>query len=93
MGLLWQSLAVSNWSSIPFLGSIEAPTLVVCGTYDRVVAPPNSRVLARRIPGASLVALPAGHDLQRADVAKKLAGVVEDFLTADDAEEQVPIIC
>ena len=93
MGLFWQSLAFSNWSSIPFLGSIEAPTLVVCGTYDRVVAPANSRVLAGRIPGASLVVLPAGHDLQRADVAKQLAGVVEDFVAADDAEEQVPIIC
>ena len=81
MGLLWHSLAFSNWSSIPFLGAIAAPTLVVCGTYDRIVPPANSRVLARRIPGASLVMLPAGHDLQRPNPAKALAGALERFLT------------
>jgi poly(3-hydroxyoctanoate) depolymerase len=79
-GLLWQSLAISSWSSIPFLGAISAPTLVVCGTHDRVVPPANSRVLAGRIPDASLVMLPAGHDLQRPELAPPLARIVEDFL-------------
>jgi pimeloyl-ACP methyl ester carboxylesterase len=78
---MWQSLAFSSWSSIPFLGAISAPTLVVCGTHDRVVPPANSRVLAGRIPDASLVMLPGGHDLQRPEPARALAGVVEDFLT------------
>jgi pimeloyl-ACP methyl ester carboxylesterase len=88
LGLLWQSLAVSNWTSIPFLGSISAPTLVVCGSRDRVVPPSNSRVLARRIPDASLVVLPgAGHDLQREVSAEALATVVGRFLsTAHDTE-------
>jgi len=80
VGLLWQSLAISSWSSISFLGAIGAPTLVVCGTRDGVVPPANSQVLAGRIPGASLVMLPAGHDLQRAEPAKALARVVDDFL-------------
>jgi pimeloyl-ACP methyl ester carboxylesterase len=79
-GLLWQSLAFSSWSSIPFLGAIGAPTLVVCGTHDRVVPPANSRMLAGRIPDASLVLLPGGHDLQRPEPARALARVVEDFL-------------
>jgi poly(3-hydroxyoctanoate) depolymerase len=83
LGMFWQTVALSKWSSIPFLGSIAAPTLVVCGTYDRIVDPSNSRVLARRIPGASLVMLPAGHDLQRLDPARALAGVVEDFFAAE----------
>jgi pimeloyl-ACP methyl ester carboxylesterase len=87
MGVLWQSLAFSNWSSIPFLGAIRAPTLVVSGVRDRVVPPINSRVLAGRIPGASLVMLPGGHDLQRPDKALGLARVVEDFLSSrHDAE-------
>ena len=80
MGLLWQSLAFSNWSSIPFLGAIRAPTLVVCGSGDTVVPPVNSRVLAGRIPGACLVMLPGGHDLQRVESARALARTVEDFL-------------
>ena len=81
LGLLWQSLALSSWSSIPFLGSIGAPTLVVCGSRDRVVPPSNSRVLAGRIPGASLITLPgAGHDLQREESSRALARAVKGFL-------------
>lgn len=80
LGVLWHSIAVSSWSSIPFLGSLRAPTLVVCGTSDRVVPPANSRILASRIPNASLLMMPGGHDLQRGDRGRVLAGIVEDFL-------------
>jgi len=80
LGTLWHFLAISSWSSIPFLGAIRAPTLVVCGTRDRVVPPTNSTLLARRIPGAELVMLPAGHDLQRRGPAQALVSTVEPFL-------------
>lgn len=93
MGLVWHSMAFSNWSSIPFLGSISATTLVMCGAHDRIVAPANSRVLARRIPRASLVMVPAGHNLQRPDLALQVASVVERFLTTDFANERLPAIC
>ena len=89
MGMVWHSLAYSNWSSIPFLGAIAAPTLVVCGAHDRIVAPANSRVLAGRIPGASLVMVPAGHDLQRPDPARALAEVIERFLASSGMPERV----
>jgi pimeloyl-ACP methyl ester carboxylesterase len=90
LGLLWQSLAVSSWSSIPFLGSLSSPTLVVCGSRDRVVPPSNSRVLAGRIPGASLVMLPGtGHDLQRVDSSSALARIVKSFLAARSATESL----
>jgi pimeloyl-ACP methyl ester carboxylesterase len=82
LGVLWHSLAISNWSSIPFLGAIKTPTLVVCGSRDRVVPPVNSRVLAARIPNASLVTIPGGHDLQRGAQGKALARIVESFLLA-----------
>jgi pimeloyl-ACP methyl ester carboxylesterase len=80
LGLFWGSLAYATWSSIPFLGGIRARTLVVSGTDDVLVPPDNSRVLARRIPNASLVLMPGGHDLQRAEPAQALAQLVEDFL-------------
>ena len=35
LGMLWQTLAVSNWSSIPFLGSIAAPADDERGSLDR----------------------------------------------------------
>jgi len=89
LGLLWQSLAVSSWSSIPFLGAIVAPTLVVCGSRDRVVPPSNSRVLAGRIPDATLRMLPGGHDVQRGDSARVLAQLVDQFLSAGRATERL----
>jgi pimeloyl-ACP methyl ester carboxylesterase len=91
LGMFWQSLAVSAWSSIPFLGTIQAPTLVVCGSRDRVVPPCNSKVLARRIPDASLRLLPGGHDVQRGESAKELAKLVEDFLSPARTTERLRI--
>jgi pimeloyl-ACP methyl ester carboxylesterase len=44
------------------LGQIDAPTLVVHGDADRMVAPQNARFLAGAIPGADLLMLQgAGH--------------------------------
>ena len=80
VGTLWQYLAISTWSSIPFLGAIRTPTLVVCGEDDQIAPPANSALLARRIPGAQLVMLRAGHDLQRPGPAEGLARAVDRFL-------------
>jgi poly(3-hydroxyoctanoate) depolymerase len=80
LALLWQLFAVGTWSSIPFLGAITQPTLIVQASGDRLVPPENASMLARRIPGARLVTLPGGHDLQRTDRSLLLARVVEEFL-------------
>lgn len=75
-----QLIANATWSSLPFLGGITAPTLVVHGRRDRLVPVANARVLARRIPGATLVELPVGHDLQRPDRVGTVARLIADFL-------------
>lgn len=80
LGLLWQFAAIATWSSIPVLGSIEAPTLVVCGDADRAVPPANSRLLAARIPDARLVTIRAGHDLQKPGPAAVVSRLVQQFL-------------
>ena len=83
VGLLWQIAAISTWSSIPVLGGIDAPTLVVCGDHDRAVPPANSRLLAARIPNARLVTVHAGHDLQKPAPAAIVGRLVERFLNAE----------
>lgn len=88
VGAFWHSIALSNWSSIPFLGSILAPTLVVCGDDDPVVPLANSRSLAQRIPNATLVVLAGGHDLQSAEPALALARAVTSFLVQPQAHER-----
>jgi pimeloyl-ACP methyl ester carboxylesterase len=87
LGLLWQIAAISTWSSIPVLGCIEAPTLVVCGDRDRAVSPANGRLLAARIRDARLVTIQAGHDLQTPGPAAIVARLVEQFL---DSETLIP---
>jgi poly(3-hydroxyoctanoate) depolymerase len=83
LGLLWQIAAISTWSSIPVLGCIDAPTLVVCGDYDTAVPPANSRILAARIRDARLVTVPAGHDLQRPGPAAVVAQLIDRFLDSE----------
>jgi poly(3-hydroxyoctanoate) depolymerase len=85
VGLLWQFAAISTWSSIPVLGCIDAPTLVVCGDHDRAVPPANSRLLASRIRNARLVTVQAGHDLQKPAPAAIVGRLVERFLNGKAA--------
>ena len=91
VGTMWHLLALSCWSSIPFLGAIRAPTLVVTGSRDRLVPPSNARVLARRIPGAQLVELPGvGHDVQRDRAVVEVADAVRRFLDPPDPGPRDP---
>ena len=80
LAVLYRSMAIACWSSIPYLGSILVPTLILSGEHDRLVPPVNSRILAGRIPASTLRVIPAGHDLQHPRCAALLASVVEDFL-------------
>jgi pimeloyl-ACP methyl ester carboxylesterase len=48
------------------LATIRAPTVVIHGTKDRLVAPSGGRATAKAIPGARLVTIEGmGHDLPR----------------------------
>lgn len=66
------------------LAQLHVPTLVICGTEDRVMRPPNSRYLAEHVPGAELVEIQgAGHALDlevpqrlRDEIARHVADAV-----------------
>jgi pimeloyl-ACP methyl ester carboxylesterase len=87
----WQALAIVNWSSIPFLGGVTQPSLVVSGRHDKVTPPSNGRVLASRIPDARLVILDADHEMLQSPVADELAHVVERFLEETEAPDPAPV--
>ncbi|HEX7299722.1 MAG TPA: alpha/beta fold hydrolase [Solirubrobacteraceae bacterium] len=60
------------------LRRITAPTLVIHGTKDRLVAPSGGRATARAIPGARLLMIEGmGHDLPRAAWPQILDAIVE----------------
>jgi poly(3-hydroxyalkanoate) depolymerase len=61
LGYLFQLLAMSGWTSLPWLASLRHPTLVLMGRDDPLVPPVNGRILARLIPNARLQMIDDGH--------------------------------
>jgi 3-oxoadipate enol-lactonase len=58
--IMEQQMALMAHRTTDRLHQISAPTLVLTGDSDRLIAPANSDVIARQIPGAKLVRLPGG---------------------------------
>jgi poly(3-hydroxyalkanoate) depolymerase len=61
LGYLYQLLAITGWTSLPWLWSLRQPTLVLMGRDDPLVPPINGRILARLIPDARLQMIDDGH--------------------------------
>lgn len=61
------------------LGSIAAPTLIVCGSGDPVTTPEHGRFMAERIAGARLVEFHAAH-LSNVEAGEAFSRAVVDFL-------------
>ena len=79
-GYLWQLLATSGWSSLPWLTDLRMPTLVLSGDDDPVVPAVNGRLLASRIPNARLELIEGGGHLMLLDQPEDVAPRVMDFL-------------
>ena len=61
------------------LRHITAPTLVIHGTADKLVAPSGGRATARAIPGARLLMIEGmGHDLPRGAWPQLIDAIVEN---------------
>ena len=78
-GYYYQLLAMAGWSSLPFLGLVRQPTLVMGGTDDPIIPVANPRLQARLIPRARLHLYDGGH-LGIVTEADELAPVVDAFL-------------
>jgi pimeloyl-ACP methyl ester carboxylesterase len=86
LGYLYQLLAMSGWTSLPWLWSLPQPTLILMGSDDPLVPPINGRILAGLIPNAELRIIDDGH-LFIVTRPKETAGVIEAFLA--DASRRV----
>jgi poly(3-hydroxyalkanoate) depolymerase len=83
-GYLYQLLAAWGWTSLPWLGSLRQPTLVMHGNDDPIVPLINARFLAATIPNATLYVIDDGH-LFLVTRAMEVAPVIERFLAQDAA--------
>src|SRR3954447_12520502 len=68
------------------LGRIEAPTLVIHGTVDKMIRPSGGKATAKAIPGARLMMIDGmGHDLPRGVWPQIIDAVSEHARAADGA--------
>ncbi len=73
------------------LRSITAPTLVIHGTADPLVAPSGGRATARAIAGSRLMMIPGmGHDLPRVIWPQLIDAIAEHALRAEDSAAEHP---
>ncbi len=78
-GYLYQLLAGLGWTSYLWLSQIKLPTLIMMGEDDPLVPPVNGRIMAGRLPNATLEMVPCGHMFVLTQ-AELIADRVEEFL-------------
>jgi poly(3-hydroxyalkanoate) depolymerase len=61
LGYLYQLLALTGWTSLPWLWRIRQPTLILMGRDDPLVPVVNGRILASLIPNSRLEIVDDGH--------------------------------
>jgi poly(3-hydroxyalkanoate) depolymerase len=85
-GQLW---AISGWSSMPWLRTLPHPTLVLAGDDDPLVPLVNGRILAWRIPDATLHVVKGGGHLFILERPAEIARLVTDFLQRPTAGHEL----
>lgn len=84
-GYASQLMAISGWSSLPWLHRLTAPTLVMAGDADPIVPPVNARILAGRLADARLELVEGAGHLLLLEQAPRCAAIIADFI--DEAGE------
>ena len=78
-GYMLQLLAMTGWTSVPFLWRLRQPTLIMSGTDDPLIPLANARLLHRLIPNSRLELIENGH-LFVVTRPEETAEMVEGFL-------------
>jgi poly(3-hydroxyalkanoate) depolymerase len=81
-GYMLQLLAMTGWTSVPWLWRLKQPTLIMAGTDDPLIPVANAKLLHRLIPNSRLELIDNGH-LFIVTRPKESAQMVEDFLSEE----------
>jgi pimeloyl-ACP methyl ester carboxylesterase len=87
LGYTAQLWAGALWSSLPWLRSVEAPTLVVHGDGDRLVPYANGVQLARHLPVSRLHVIPGEGHLLVFDAESAALPLLADFFASTTLDE------
>jgi poly(3-hydroxyalkanoate) depolymerase len=79
-GYLGQLYAITAWTSLPWLRTLQQPTLILAGDDDPIVPPINAKILARCIPHARLHIVTGGGHLFLLERPAEAARLISDFL-------------
>jgi poly(3-hydroxyoctanoate) depolymerase len=79
-GYRLQLRALLGWSSLPWLHTLRAPTLVLTAENDPIVPAINGRIFTRLIPDCRRHVVPGGGHLFLVDQPEDVVGVIEGFL-------------
>jgi pimeloyl-ACP methyl ester carboxylesterase len=83
LGYAYQLYAAAGWTSLPWLHRVTQPALVVAGDGDPSVPLLNARILARRLPNASLHVVKGGGHLFLLDEPHNAVPQIVAFLDGD----------
>jgi poly(3-hydroxyalkanoate) depolymerase len=81
LGYLSQLIAISGWSSLPWLHRLPMPTLVLAGDDDPIIPLINARILCWRIGDSRLHVVQGGGHLFLLDQPEDVIDVIEGFLS------------
>ncbi len=81
-GYMLQLLAMTGWTSVPFLWRLRQPVLILSGTDDPLIPIANAHLLNKLIPRARLELIDNGH-LFVVTRPQETALMVEAFLAED----------
>jgi poly(3-hydroxyoctanoate) depolymerase len=82
-GYVGQLYAMTGWSSMPWLHTLRQPTLVLAGDDDPIIPLVNGRILAWRIPSATLHVVRGGGHLFILERPAAIAELVTSFLDGE----------
>ena len=70
---------LKDFDITPKLGSLQVPTLVVCGQYDEAV-PQTSKYYASLIPGADFAEIEGAAHIANYDQPQRYLGTLRDWM-------------
>ncbi len=86
-GYLYQQLALTGWSSLPWLPMLKQRTLVLAGNDDPLIPLINARLIARLIPHSRLEVVDDGHLFLITD-PQRFAPLIRRFLAEPPTQQR-----
>ena len=86
LGYAQQFVQGTTWTSLPWLRTVRAPTLVLSGACDRLVPPANGQLLAALLPHSRWHLLPREGHLMLFDQHSAGLELLSDFFWSPDYE-------